>query len=183
MVFVPEQQNHLKIFMEGKSSIVANLFEEVDEEDLSVNKVGVHNFRHPVKNASFYIYVKIIDKIAHCFLIDDGSGPSVMSNIIMEEIGLSCTNENARSMLSYNILQQMTIGEIKDVTLVLCAHPEIRMTLNIQVINMLESKYLIILGRYWQALTSKYLSLNETHLSVPWNGKNIIVVREGIISP
>jgi hypothetical protein len=31
--------------MEGKYFIVANLFEEVDEEDLSINKVGVHNFR------------------------------------------------------------------------------------------------------------------------------------------
>jgi hypothetical protein len=65
-----------------------------------------------------------MDKIAHCCLIDGGLGPSVMSNIIMEELGLYCTNENARSMLSYNILQQTTIGEIKDVTLVLCAHPE-----------------------------------------------------------
>jgi hypothetical protein len=54
-----------------------------------------------------------------------------MSNIIMEEIGLSCTNENARSMLSYNSLQQTTIGEITDVTLVLRTHPEIRTTLSI----------------------------------------------------
>jgi UDP-galactopyranose mutase len=46
MVSIPEQQKHMKNFIEGKSSIVANLFEEVDEEDLSVNKVGVHNFRN-----------------------------------------------------------------------------------------------------------------------------------------
>jgi hypothetical protein len=45
MVVVPEQQMHLKQFMEGKSSIVANLSEEVNEEDSSVNKVGVHNLR------------------------------------------------------------------------------------------------------------------------------------------
>ena len=44
------------------------------------------------------------------------------------------------------------------------------------------SNYSIILGRYWQALTSGYLSLDETHLSIPWNGKNIIVLREGVIS-
>jgi ribonuclease HI len=124
-----------------------------------------------------------MDKIAHCCLIDGGSGPSVMSKIIMEELGLSCTNENARSMLSYNSLQQTTIGEIKDVTLVLCAHPEIRTTLNIQVIDMPVSNYSIILGRDWQALTGGYLSLDGTHLSVPQNGKNIIVLREGRISP
>jgi hypothetical protein len=70
-----------------------------------------------------------MDKIAHCFPNDGGSGPIVMSKIIMEDLGLSCTNEIARSMLSYNSLQQMTIGEIKDVTLVLCAHPEISTTL------------------------------------------------------
>ena len=100
-----------------------------------------------------------------------------------KEIGLSCTNENARSMLSYNSLQQTTIGEIKDVTLVLCAHPEIWTTLNIQVIDMPLRNYSIILGRDWQDLMGGYLSLDGTHLSVPRNGKNIIVLREGRISP
>jgi hypothetical protein len=124
-----------------------------------------------------------MDNIAYCCLINGGSGPSVMLKIIKEEIGLSCTNENARSMLSYNSLQQMTIGEIKNVTLVLCVHPEIRTTLNIQVIYMSMSNCSIILERDWKYLTSGYLSLDETHLSVPHNGKNIIVLREGIISP
>ena len=124
-----------------------------------------------------------MDKIAHCCLIDGGSGPSVMSKIIMEELSMSCTNENARSMLSYNSLQQTTIGEIKYVTLVLCAHTEIRTNLNIHVINMPMSNYSIMLGRDWQALTSGYLSLDGTHLSIPRNGKNIIVLRERRISP
>ena len=43
--------------------------------------------------------------------------------------------------------------------------------------------YSIILGRDWQALISRYLSLDGTDLSVPRNGKNIIVLREGMISP
>jgi hypothetical protein len=119
MVVVLEQQMHLKQFMEGKYYVVANLSEEVNKEDYSINKVGVHKFRYPVKNPPFYISVNIMDKIAHYCLIDGGSGPSVMSKIIMEELGLSCTNENTRNMLSYNILQQTAIGEIKDVTLVL----------------------------------------------------------------
>jgi hypothetical protein len=144
---------HLKKIMEGKASIVANLSEEVNEEDSSINKVFVHNFRHPIKNPPFYIFVNIMDKISHCCLIDGGSDPSVMSNIIMEEIVLSCTNENAKSMLSYNSLKQTTIGDIKDVTLVLCTHPEIRTTLNIQVIDMVVSNYSIILGIDWQDLT------------------------------
>jgi hypothetical protein len=108
-----------------------------------------------------------MDKIAHYCLIDDGSGPSVMSKIVMEEPGFSCTNENARSMLSYNSLQQTTIGKIKYVTLVFCVHLEIRTTLSIQVIDMLVSNYSIILGRDWKALTGGYLSLDETHLFVP----------------
>jgi hypothetical protein len=183
MVVILEQQKHLKFFMEGKSSIVSNLSEEVDEEDSTINKVGVHNFRHPVKKNPFFISLKIMDKIAHCCRIEGDSGPSVMLNIIMEELGFSCTNENTISMLSYNSLQKSTIGEIKDVTLVLCAHPEIRTTLNIHVINMPVSNYSIILGRYWQALIGGYLSLDGTHLSIPRNGKNIIVLREGRISP
>jgi isopentenyl diphosphate isomerase/L-lactate dehydrogenase-like FMN-dependent dehydrogenase len=70
MVVVPEQHKHLKNFMERKASIVANLSEEINEEDSSVNKVGVHNFRYPVKKPQFYISVKIMDKIVHCCLID-----------------------------------------------------------------------------------------------------------------
>jgi hypothetical protein len=163
MVFISEQQMHLKQFMEGKASVVANIFEEVDKEDSSINKVGVHKFIYPVKNPPFYISVKIMDNISHCCLIDGGSGPSVMLNIIMEELGLSCTNKNSRNMLSYNSLQQTTIGEIKDVTLVLCTHPKIRTTLNIQVIDMPVSNYSIILGRDWQTLTGGYFSLNGTH--------------------
>jgi ribonuclease HI len=169
--------------MEGKPSIVANLSKEVDEEDSTVKKVSVHNFRHPLKNPPFYISVKIMDKISHCCLIDDSLGPSVMSKIIMEELGLSCTNEKTISLLSYNSLQQTNIGEIKDTTLVLCAHPEIRTSLDIQVIDMPVSNYSIILGIDWKSLIGGYLSLDGTHLSVPRNGKNIIFLREGRISP
>jgi hypothetical protein len=147
MVVIPEQHMHLKQFMEGNSFIVANISEEVDEEDSFVNKVGVHNFRYPVKIPLFYISIKIMDTISHCCLIDGGSGPSVMSNIIMEQLGFSCTNENARRIISDNSLQKTTIGEIKDVILVLCAHPEIRTTLSVQVIDMPVRNYLIILGR------------------------------------
>jgi hypothetical protein len=86
-----------------------------------------------------------MDKIAHCCLIDGGSGPRVMSKIIMEELGLLCSNESSISILSYNSLQQSTIGKIKDINLVLCAHPEIRTTLNIQVIDMPVRNYSIIL--------------------------------------
>jgi hypothetical protein len=71
-----------------------------------------------------------------------------MYNIIMEELDISCTNENARSMLSYNNQQKISmIREIKYVTLVLCTHLEIMTTLNVQVIDMTVSNYSIILGR------------------------------------
>ena len=53
MVVVPEQQKHLKNFMEGKNYTIANISEDLDEEDSTVNKVGVNNFRHSVKNPSF----------------------------------------------------------------------------------------------------------------------------------
>ena len=58
MVVVPEQKMHLKQFMEGKASIVANLSKEVDKEDSSVNKVGVHKFRYPIKKSPFLHFSK-----------------------------------------------------------------------------------------------------------------------------
>jgi hypothetical protein len=57
MVVIPEQQKNLKNFMEGKYYVVANLSKEVDEEDLSINKVGVHNFRNPIKIPQFILSV------------------------------------------------------------------------------------------------------------------------------
>jgi hypothetical protein len=96
MLVIPKQHMHLKQIMEGKDSIIDNIFEEVHEEDSSINKVGLHNFRYPVKTTLFYISVNIMDKITHCCLIDGSSGPSAMSKIIMEELGLSCISENAR---------------------------------------------------------------------------------------
>jgi hypothetical protein len=96
MVIVPEQQKHLKYFMEGKTSTVSSLTEEQNEEEMYINKLGVYNPRNYVKNPPFYVSVKIMDKIAHCCLIDGGFGPNVMSKIIMEELGLSCTNENSK---------------------------------------------------------------------------------------
>jgi hypothetical protein len=56
MASILEKQKHLKIFKEGKASTISNLFEEVDEDDSTVNKVGVHNFRHSVKNPPFFFY-------------------------------------------------------------------------------------------------------------------------------
>ena len=87
-----------------------------------------------------------MDDIAHCCLINGGSGPNVMSKSIMEELGLSCTNENSRNMLAFNKQKQPTIGEIKYVTLVMCSYPEIRTTCDIQVIDMVVRNYSIILG-------------------------------------
>jgi len=77
------------------------------------------------KNPPFYMSMKIMDKISHCCLTDGGSGPNVISKKIMEELGLTCTNENPRNILAFNKQRQSTIGEIKDVTLVMCSHPEI----------------------------------------------------------
>jgi hypothetical protein len=88
--------------MEGKISTVANLTENPEGDDSNVNRICVNNFRNLVKKNPFYISVKIMDKTNHCCLIDGGSSPSIMSKMIMEELGLSCTNENTRSILSYN---------------------------------------------------------------------------------
>jgi len=102
MVTVPEQQKHLKEFMEGKTSIIVSLFEEPSEEGMYLNKVGVYITKSYAKNSLLYVSIKIMEKITHYCLIDCRSGPNVMSNIIMKELGLSCTNDNSKRMFSYN---------------------------------------------------------------------------------
>jgi hypothetical protein len=131
MVTILEQQRHLKDFMEGETSTISSLIEEWNKEGMYINKVGVYNPMSYVKNHPFYVFVKIMEKIAQCCLIDGGSSPNVMSNFITKDLGLSCKNENSKTMLSYNSQQQAIVGEIKDVNLVLCAHPQMRITCNI----------------------------------------------------
>jgi hypothetical protein len=119
-----------------------------DEEESSENKVLVVNpSRNSIRNLRFYVSMKIMEKITHSCLIYNGFRSNVMPKIIMEQLGLYCSNENLKNMLPYNNQQQSTIGKIKDMTLVLCAHHEIHTTCNIQLIDMTESNYLIILGR------------------------------------
>jgi len=103
-------------------------------DDLDEIIASVQSSYNP-KNPPFYVSMKIMDKISHCCLIDGGSGPNVISKKIMEEIGLSCTNENTRNMLAFKKQRQSIIGKIKDVTLVMCSHPEIRTTCNLQVMD------------------------------------------------
>ena len=49
--------------------------------------------------------MKIHDKIAHCCLVDEGSGPHVIPKIIMEEIGLQCIDDTPRKIVFNNSLQ------------------------------------------------------------------------------
>jgi hypothetical protein len=58
MVVIPEQKKHLKNFMEGKVSTIANHFEESKEEDSNVNKIGVNNVRKPIKKFPFLYFCK-----------------------------------------------------------------------------------------------------------------------------
>jgi hypothetical protein len=102
MVTFPEQQKHLKDFMEGKASTITSLTEEQNEEEMYIHKLGVYNPRNNVKNPPFYVSINIMDKVAHCCQIYGGSSPNVMSKIIMEELGLSCTKKNLKSMFPYN---------------------------------------------------------------------------------
>jgi hypothetical protein len=44
--------------MEGKDFIVSNLYEEAYEDNLFINKVGVHKFRHPIKKPLVLYFYK-----------------------------------------------------------------------------------------------------------------------------
>lgn len=135
------------------------------------------------KNPPFYVSMKIMDKISHCCLIDGGSRPNMILKKIMEELGLSCTNDNPRNMLAFNKQRQSTIGEIKDVTLVMFSHPKIRTACSLQVTDMSFNNYSIILGRDWQALTRGYYSMDGSHIIILKGSKNIIIYQEERLVP
>ena len=119
---------------------------------LSLGVVDTISNSKKSKTPPFYITMKIMGIIVHFCLIDGGIGPNVMSKIIMDDLGLTCTNEILKPILTFNKKKQPTIGEIKDFTLVMCPHPKIRASCNIQVLKMGVSNYSIILGREWESL-------------------------------
>jgi hypothetical protein len=49
MVTIPEQQQHSKNYMEGKTSPITSISEKLDGDESYVNRIGVNNFRNPVK--------------------------------------------------------------------------------------------------------------------------------------
>jgi hypothetical protein len=63
MVIVPKKQQHLRDFMEGKTSNIANLTEDYNEGESHVNRIGVNKFRRSVNYLYFYISVNILDII------------------------------------------------------------------------------------------------------------------------
>lgn len=46
MVTIPEQRQHLKNYMEGKTSTISSLSKNHDGYELHANKLGVNNFRN-----------------------------------------------------------------------------------------------------------------------------------------
>jgi hypothetical protein len=64
MASVPRKQEHLRSFIEGKTSFVDNLTIEEEEEESSKNKIMVvYNPRNSIRNPPFYVSMKIMDKI------------------------------------------------------------------------------------------------------------------------
>jgi len=126
------------------------------------------------KYPTFYVSMKIMGKIAHSCLIDGGSSANIMSKVIMEQICLTSIDE-ARNMLTFSKKVQPAIGQIKDLTLTLCAHPEVKPTCNFLVADMGVGNFSMILGCKWKYLTGGYLSLDGSHVTISHNRKQIII--------
>ena len=126
MAKTPKHIKNLKIFLDKQltnenttsSSVVAAELED-ECEPTTCETIGlVNTFKQPW-NSPFFVSMKIMEKIAHCCLIDGGSRPNVMLKTIMQELGLSWTNGASRNMMDFNKQRQATISEIKYVTLVM----------------------------------------------------------------
>lgn len=113
-------------------------------------------------------------KITHSFLVDGGSSPNIMSKVIMQQLFITCTGE-ARNMLTFNKKVQPTIGQIKELMLTLFASLEVKTTCNFLIADMEVGNFSMILGHKWQYLTSGYLSLNRSHITISDNCINIII--------
>jgi len=85
----------------------------------------------------------------------------------MEWLSLNYTGE-VQNLIAFNRKVQPIIGQIKDLTLTICAHLQIHTTCNFLVASMEVGNYPIILGHKWQCLTGGYLSLDGSHL-ITWH--------------
>lgn len=81
-------------------------------------------------------------------------------------------------MLTFNKKIQPTISQIKYLTLTMGSHPEVKTTCNFLVAYVEIRNFSMILGCERQHITSAYLSLFGTHMIVPHNHKDFIIMRE-----
>jgi hypothetical protein len=70
----------------------------------------------------------------------------------MEQLGISCTNE-VINLFTFNKKDQKVIGQIKRLTMLMCAHPDIHTTCTFLVGDMEVRNYSNILGCQCQHLT------------------------------
>jgi len=135
-------------------------------KELQQGEVGtLTSNRLEPKYLPFYASMNIMGKISHSYLIDGGACSNLMSKIIMELLNLSC-NEGTNSKLMFNKMVQPTIGQIKYLTIFMCAHPW-GYKINFEVVDMDVENYYIILGWEWKPRTSGYNNLYGTHMMFP----------------
>jgi hypothetical protein len=64
------------------------------------------------------------------------------------------------------------MGEIKNVLIRLDSNPKVHKTINIIVVDILET-YGLLLSRDWSAMLHGYFSTDWSHMWLPYNGKKI----------
>lgn len=65
MASVPKQQEHIKIFIEGKTSSSLATNEHSEGESYEYKVLAMNNPKNSIKNLDFYVSMKIMDKITH----------------------------------------------------------------------------------------------------------------------
>jgi hypothetical protein len=106
----------------------------------------------------FYISIENHDVELHNCLVDTRAKNNIMSFLVMESLGMSCTQyyRTGESIYAINLRKVSAYGEIKDFYEWITATPHIIMVFNIIVVDF-PLAYGVVLGIDWSSMIGGYI--------------------------
>jgi hypothetical protein len=116
----------------------------------------------------FYISIENHVVSLHSCLVDMSATNNIMSLVVMEALGMSCTKyyETVESIYAIDSRKVPSYGEIKDFYSWITTTPHIITVFNIIVVD-LPLSYGIVLGRYWKSMIQGYIMNDGSCMMFP----------------
>jgi hypothetical protein len=105
------------------------------------------------KNDPFYISLGINDLILHNCMLDTGASTNVMPLSVMKQLGLKTTQDLIEHVCAMDAREVKVYGVIKNLLVYLVVEPDIKILMDIVVIDVLDSWGMLLSRKFSNALS------------------------------